>query len=464
MQPYPRALDLVWPGQLHGTGCLSARALDTGFPTVVWCLCLGPGCGWLWVSVTPPVLAGVLGGCVWVRFVVSSLFCRLGFVVFVVGLGFRPAPYLSWLGIWDARGCVRAPPAPRRFRFRCVVWACVLGSGFRLRPATPWGGVGVFVCSCARPAWSPASPGWGCCAGVCVGARALLNPRLCWLGCAVWACVLGPGLGCAALFLVELSGCVFFFACLALALWCWSLAVPVPGLVVLSSHPLSFGLGCWVFFFFFVPAWCVSARFECPFPRWAAAPGLVLPVLAGWSPCAPLGVLSSVPSGWGVWPPLVVLAGGLVAGGHSLAPPPSPMFFFGGRVCLFLHLPSLGWRTHWPAFSVVFRVAIGGCVLLGRVPAPWVGWVMYTLGSAPLPAGLGPGSAGWAAAPGGFVWLWARGLGLPVSFLLRGAGFNLLGGPPPLLPGARWPRVWPAVPVCGVLVRRLPGCAVACFG
>ena len=55
--------------------------------------------------------------------------------------------------------------------------------------------------------------------------------------------------------------------------------------------------------------------------------------------------------------------------------------------------------------------------------------------------------------------LWVRGLGLSVSYLLRGAGFNLLGGPPPLLP-----PVWPAVPVCGVLVRRLPGCAVACFG
>ena len=48
--------------------------------------------------------------------------------------------------------------------------------------------------------------------------------------------------------------------------------------------------------------------------------------------------------------------------------------------------------------------------------------------------------------------------------LLCGAGFNLLGGPPPLLPGARWPRVWPAGPTCGVLVRRIPGCAVACFG
>ena len=49
MQPYPRVPDLVWPGQLHGTGCLSARAVDTGFPTVVRRLCLGPGCGWVTV-------------------------------------------------------------------------------------------------------------------------------------------------------------------------------------------------------------------------------------------------------------------------------------------------------------------------------------------------------------------------------------------------------------------------------
>ena len=62
------------------------------------------------------------------------------------------------------------------------------------------------------------------------------------------------------------------------------------------------------------------------------------------------------------------------------------------------------------------------------------------------------------------MWFWVRGLGLFVSFLLCSASFNLLRGPPPLLPGTRWPRVWPAVPVCGVLVRHLPGCATACFG
>ena len=279
--------------------------------------------------------------------------------------------------------------------------------------------------------------------------------------------MLGPGLGCAPPFLVGLPGCVFcafFFG--RVLVWlcgvdCW---LSLSGaLWSLSPHPLSFGLGCWLFFFFFSVV-CVR-MFRCPFSPWAAVPGLLLPVLAGWSPCASLGVLSSVPSGWGVWPPLLVLAGGLVAVGCSLAPPPPPpVFSFWGGACLFLPLPSLGWRKHWPAFSVVFRAAVGGCVLFGCVPAPWVGWAMYTLGLAPLPAGLGPGSAGWAAAPGACVWLWVRGLGLFVSFLLCGAGFNLLGGPPPLLPGARWPRVWPAVTVCGVLVRRLPGCAAACFG
>ena len=86
------------------------------------------------------------------------------------------------------------------------------------------------------------------------------------------------------------------------------------------------------------------------------------------------------------------------------------------------------------------------------------------MGLAVLLAGLAPGSAGWAAAPGSCLWFWVRGPGLFVSFPFCSAGFILPGGPLPLLPGALWPRVWPAVLVCGVLVRRLPGCAVAGFG
>ena len=42
------------PGHLHGTGCLSARAMDTESSTVVWCWCLGSG-----FALTPPILAGV---------------------------------------------------------------------------------------------------------------------------------------------------------------------------------------------------------------------------------------------------------------------------------------------------------------------------------------------------------------------------------------------------------------------
>ena len=121
MQPYLRSPDLVWLGHLHGTGCLSARAVGTGFPTVVRRLCLGPVCGWVWVLLTPPVLAGVLGGCVWARFVVLSLWCRL-FMVFVVGLRCRPA-----YGTCVVSCALRLPPAVSGSGVRCgrACWAWV---------------------------------------------------------------------------------------------------------------------------------------------------------------------------------------------------------------------------------------------------------------------------------------------------------------------------------------------------
>ena len=121
MQPYPRAPDLVSPGHLHGTGCLSARAVGTGFATVVWRLCLGPVGGWVRVLLTPPVLAGVLGGCVF------------GTVCGVVPLVSAVCGVRGWASVsacfWDVCGFVGAPLAPRRFRFRRAVWACVLGPG-----------------------------------------------------------------------------------------------------------------------------------------------------------------------------------------------------------------------------------------------------------------------------------------------------------------------------------------------
>ena len=347
MQPYARSLDLVCPGHLHGTGCLSARAVGTGFPTVVRLLCLGAVCGWVWVLLTPPVLAGVLGGCVWARFVVLFLFCQQ-FVVVVVGLRF-----------WPAYGT-------------CVV-SCVLC----LPPAVSGSGV-----RCGRLCW----------------ARVLAVPRPSWLGC-------------RGVFFAPFG--FFFFGFVVSVAGC-----PCPGPCG-SSPPIPFLLGWAAGSFFF--SWCVSACFGVPFPAgalflaWCCRFWLGGPPVPLWGSCLRCLLGGGFGRLWWCWRAVWWLPA-------VFAPPPlPPLFFFWGGGCLFLPLPSLGWCTHWPAFSVVFRVAVGGCGLFGRVPAPWVGWAMYTLGSAPLLAGLGPGCAGWAAAPGGCVWLWVGGLGLFVSFILCAA-------------------------------------------
>ena len=351
------------------------------------------------------------GVCVWVRLAVGCGFCL---------------PRQSWLGSWVGvfgHGLWCCPSS-----VGCL-WCSWLGFGFGLLLGRVW--------FRGRPACPPPFPVPARGVGVCAGPGSRLCPAL-----------LGWVVGVCFFFRFGFFFSFFFF----LALWS------------LSLHPLSFGLGWWlsVFFFFFY--------FPCPFSPWSAVTGLVLPVLGGWSPCASVGVLfffSFFVAFWG---------GGLAACGSvggrfggcglfsCLFPFRPPFFLGGGGGCLFLPLPALGWRTHWPAFTVVFRAAVFSCVLCGHVPAPWVGWALYTVGSAPFLAGLGPGSAGWAAAPGGCLWFWVRGLGLFVSLPLCGAGCNLLGGPSPLSPGALWPRVWLAVLVCGVVARRLPGCAVAGFG
>ena len=147
MQPYPRSPDLVWPGHLHGTGCLSARAVGTGFPTVVRRLCLGPVCGWVWVLLTPPVLARVLGGCVWARLwccpsSVGCLWCwwlNFGFGLLMGRVWFRGRP-----------ACPPPFPVPA-----CGVGVCA-GPGSRLCPALLGWVVGVcfllfFFFSCPGP-------------------------------------------------------------------------------------------------------------------------------------------------------------------------------------------------------------------------------------------------------------------------------------------------------------------------
>ena len=323
MQPYPRAPDLVWPGHLHGTGCLSARAVGTGFPTVGLRLWLGPGCGWSWVLFTPARCGWGLG---WV--------C-LGSVCGVVPLLPAVCGVRGWALVWacfpDLCGFLRVSLAPRRFRFRCAVWA----PGSRLCPAL--------------------------------------------LGWVVGLCFL------------RFFVCFFFFFPVA--------GCPCPGPCGLS--PVPFLSGAAGFFFFF---------FGVPFFRWAAVAGLVLPVLAGWSPCACLGVLSVVPSGWGVWPPSVLLVGGLVAVGCFRAPAPQPLFFFfflsGGGACR--AFPPVAFPRLAVALWLVCGV-VGPSPLLAEVP------VCY---SPPLLAGFRcrwlwavPATPGWGlpAAVVSGVWRWCVG-------------------------------------------------------
>ena len=268
------------------------------------------------------------------------------------------------------------------------------------------------------PRLPPAVSGSGAQCGRVCWARVSPVPSPSWLGC---------------------RGVFFFFFCALVFSFLFFFFLP---LWPLSLHPLSFGLGWWLSFFFFL------FFFPCPFSPWSAVTGLVLPVLGGWFPCASAGGRL-----WWCWR----VVGRLWAVFVPFPLPPSFFFFFffwGGG----LPVPPSTFPGLAHALACIQCCLPGCCLQLRSV------WALYTVGSAPLLAGLGLGSAGWAAAPGGRLWFWVRGLGLFVSLPLCGAGCNLLGGPSPLSPGALWPRVWPVVLVCGVVARRLPGCAVAGFG
>ena len=241
---------------------------------------------------------------VWLR---ARSACPPPFPVPVCGVGVcarvwvSAAPRLSYGGCWGVCVLVR----PSRV-VSCTSWLGLLCGG---------------ACLCARPACSPPFLAGVRCVGVHAGPGSRLCPAL--LGWVFRVRFLRFSFGRV---LVSLC-CVGCWLSLSRALWS------------LPPHPPSFGLGCWLFFFSSVVCVCM---FRCPFSWWAAVPGLVLPVLAWWSPCASFGVLSSVPSGLGVWPLLVVLAGGSVVVGCSLAPPP-PVFLllWGGLSVLHSAFPGL---------------------------------------------------------------------------------------------------------------------------
>ena len=297
-----------------------------------------PGCGH-WVSYC------------WFVFVFAS-WLRLG-------VGFVD-PCQSWPGSWVGvfRHGLWCCPS-----FASCLWCSWLGLGFGLFTGRVW--------FRARFACPPPFPVLVCAVGVRAGPGSPLCPAL--LGWVVEVCFLR----------------FFLFFSLLCGVGCWG---PCPRPCGLSPHPLSSGLGRWLFFFFVV---CVC-MFRCPFSRWAAVPGLVLPVLAWRSPCASLGVPSSVPSGWGVWPPFVLLAGGF-CGFERLTPPPPPLPFFllggggGGATCSSFCLPWAGARTVagvWCGWSLATPGG-GSCVLLPATPS----WVS-------LPVVVGVPRHSWLRVPG----------------------------------------------------------------
>ena len=236
-----------------------------------------------------PVVAGVLGGCVWARFVVLSLFCRL-FVVFVVGLWCGPAfgtcvvscafplpPAVSGSGVRCGRACwarVSAVPRPSWlgcrlcflrffvfFSFRLLV---VLVPGLVVSPPSPFFRAGLlafffFFSACfgvpfpvgpLSLAWccrswlgGPSVPVWGSCLRCPLGGG--FGPLLCcwWAVWWLWAVFARPpppplffffffrggGLpGSSSLRLPSAGGCS------VAGVWCgWSLATPGRGSCVL---------------------------------------------------------------------------------------------------------------------------------------------------------------------------------------------------------------------------------------
>ena len=153
----------------------------------------------------------------------------------------------------------------------------------------------------------------------------------CW--CVCWArvsAVPSPSwLGCRGVFFALFPPPPFF------------LVVPVPGLVVPVPSSPFFRAGLVALFFFF------SACFGVPFPGGPLFLAWCCEFWVGGPPVPLWGSCLRCLLGGGVWPPLVVLGGGLAAVGCFRAFSPSPLrvfFLGGGLACSSLCLPWVGAR------------------------------------------------------------------------------------------------------------------------
>ena len=414
-------------------------------------------CGWVRVAVGRgfclplPVVAGVLGGCVWARFVVLSLFCRL-FVVFVVGLWCGPAfgtcvvscafplpPAVSGSGVRCGRpglGC--APPflaglsgcvfCAFFFFFFSGCWVSLSRALWSLPRLLSFGGcwlffffllvsVSFFFFPLGRCRWLGVA-GLGWVVPLCLFGGPVFGAL--WVGGLAPFCVVGGRFGGCGLFSRARPPPPFFF-------FFFFFFFGGGGLPGCSSRCLPSAGGCSV-----AGVWC-----GCPSPLLAEVPVCYSPPLLAGFRCRWLWAVPATP-GWGL-PAAVVsgvwrwCVGGVVAGvwcGWSLATP-------GG----------------------------GSCVLLPATP----GWVS-------LPVVLGGPRHSWLGSVGGVaVWCVVRGGGVLVGLWLVcgvvGPSPLLAEVPvcysPPLLAGfrCRWWWAVPATPGWGPLAAVVCGVwCVVCGG